>query len=318
VRLIAAVAVCVGVALVVIAVTVRHGSGTSAVGDGVVNTVTGPTSSRPSVRVPVGFPAPPRSAVVFFRADRGSVLALAVTPGHPLGLQASVLGPDGTGTKGLRVAFAVDGAKKTATVCGAGCYRSAVVAAGRPREVDVTVHGRRLDARWRLRLPAQWPAPSGAALMADAGRVWRSLRSLAYVEHLASDPKHQISSDWRVGAPDRAAYKVLGGNAGIVIGGLRWDKAPGGDWVKSAQTATITQPVPFWVSPTNAYVVGSGFVDGHPVWRISFFDPGTPGWFEVALDKQTKRTLRLQMMATAHFMHDSYSAFNTATPITPP
>ena len=182
----------------------------------------------------------------------------------------------------------------------------------------MTVRGGGLDTVWRQQLPAVWPAPDATALVARAGRVWRSLQSLAYVEHLASDPQHAITSLWRIGAPDRVAYQVLGGYAGIVIGDRRWDKAPGGRWVESVQSAPLTQPVPSWTSVANAHVLGSGSVRGRPVQIASFFDPTIPAWFEVAIQKSTLRTLNVQMMATAHFMHDAYGSFNRARPITPP
>ena len=270
-----------------------------------------PASSR-------GFPAPPPSAVVFTRQDAGTVLALAVTPGPGgLGLQASVLGPTGRGTRGLRVSFTADGRSTASVACGAGCYRASIRAAD-PRAVGVTFVGRGLDTVWHQPLPAVWPAPGAAALVERAGRAWRSLRSLAFVEHLASDPEHAITSVWRIGAPDRAAYQVLGGYAGIVIGGHRWDKAPGGRWIESVQSAPLTQPVPSWTAVTNAHVLGSGRVGGRPVWIVSFYDPTIPAWFKVAIDKSTARTLDAEMMATAHFMHDTYGSFDRTGPITPP
>jgi hypothetical protein len=54
------------------------------------------------------------------------------------------------------------------------------------------------------------------------------------------------------------------------------------------------------------------------VWRVSFFDPGTPAWFDILLDKTTLRTLDLHMTTTAHFTHNVYSSFNRADPISPP
>jgi hypothetical protein len=57
---------------------------------------------------------------------------------------------------------------------------------------------------------------------------------------------------------------------------------------------------------------------GRSVWLVSFFDPGTPAWFNVALDRQTLRTLDLRMVTTAHFMHDVYSSFNTTPAVLPP
>jgi len=264
------------------------------------------------------FPAPPASAVVFTRQDGGTVLALAVTPGPGrLGLQASVLGPTGRGTSGLRVSFESGGRSAAGAACGTGCYRASLPAV-RPRAVGVVVAGRGLDTDWHQQLPAVWPAPGAAGLVDRAGRAWRSLRSLAFVEHLASDPQHAITSVWRIGAPDRAAYQVLGGYGGIVIGGRRWDKAPGGRWIESVQSAPLTQPVPTWTAVTNAHLLGSGRIGGRPVWIVSFYDPTIPAWFRVAIDKSTARTLDAEMMATAHFMHDTYGSFDRARPITPP
>ena len=148
--------------------------------------------------------------------------------------------------------------------------------------------------------------------------MWRSLSSLSFSESLASGPGNSVLSTWRVQAPDRVAYQVKGGWAGIVVGERRWDRAAGGGrWVPSAQTR-LTQPVPSWVSVKDAHVLGSATFKGRPVWRISFFDPGVPGWFDVLLDKSTLRTLEVRMAATAHFMRDDYGSFNATPAIRPP
>ena len=319
-RLLAAVAaLVVGVVAIVVVVVLLHDTPGPVATTTSVAPPAGSSATAASPTPSTGFPAPPQGATVFTHQDGGSVLALAVTPqGRRLGLQASVVGQQGGGTSGLGVSFASGGKTAAATACGPGCYRATLAPAGPPRAIDVAVRGKGLDTRWHQQLPATWPAPSGAALLENADHVWRTLRSLSYVEHLASDPKHAVTSTWRVSAPDRAAYQVQGGYGGIIIGGKRWDRPPGGRWIESGQTAPITQPVPFWVGFRNAHVVGSGTVGGHPVWLVSFFDPRTPAWFQVALDKRTSRTLKLQMMTTAHFMHDTYSAFDTAPPITPP
>ena len=182
------------------------------------------SSAAPST----GFPAPPPGATVFTHQDGGSVLALAVTPqGRRLGLQASVVGQQGGGTSGLGVSFASGGHTAAATACGAGCYRATLATAAPPRAIDVAIRGKGLDTRWHQPMPTTWPPPSGAKLLRSAGHVWRSLRSLAYVEHLASDPQHAVTSSWRVNAPDRAAYQVVGGYGGIIIGGKRLGPAAG-------------------------------------------------------------------------------------------
>jgi hypothetical protein len=276
-----------------------------------------PASSAPA-RAPAGFPSPPSGAVVYSREDGSDVLALAVVaqPSHVL-VQASVVSPQGSGVRGLRVSFTLDGATQTATVCGAGCYHATFGSAGRPSTVTVDVAGGTAPTRWRVALPAQWPAPDASALMARAGRTWRALRSLTYHERLASDATHEVTSTWRIVAPDRLSYRIVGGSDSVIIGDRRWDKAPGGRWVESPQLP-VKQPQPFWASVADAHLLGSSTVAGRPVWVVSFFDPRTPGWFEVDLEKQTDRTLTLTMMATAHFMHDAYRSFDGPAGIRPP
>jgi len=274
---------------------------------------------RPPAKASAGFPAPPDGSVVFARADGSNVLALAAAPrGKALLLQASVLGPQGKGVAGLDVSFTHDRRSARAGACGAGCYKAQLPVAQRPSTVLVDVHGGTAATRWRVALPHNWPPADAGALMARAERVWRSLRSLSFRERLASDATHATTSVWRAAAPDRIAYTVTKGYSSVIIGGRRWDRAPGGRWVASAQTSPIHQPVPFWVSVTDAHVLGTAQLRGHEVWRVSFFDPATPGWFEVAIDKRTLHTLELSMFTTAHFMHDVYSGFDEPAGIRPP
>jgi len=277
--------------------------------------VTVPPAETPAI------PRPPKGAVVFARAAGSNVLALGVVPRRGgLLLQASVLDGDGHGVPGLRVVFATGGVHRVGTACGAGCYRATVSPAGRPNAVSLAVTGRRATpTTWRVALPAKWPPPAGAAILARAGRAWRSLRSLAYVEHLASDPSHRETSTWRVAAPDRVAYNSIGSGGGIVIGARRWDRAtPRGRWIESPQTAVLTQPVPFWAGVSDAHVLGTVTASGRPAWLVSFFDPVTPAWFEATVEKRTGHTLELRMFAAAHFMHDVYGSFNRAPAIVPP
>ena len=289
---------------------------------GPVSAVPAPSQSAPAAPVtpkaPAGFPSPPAGAVVYSREDGSNVLALGVVARTSRVLvQASVVSPQGNGVRNLRVSFTLDGAQTAATACGAGCYRATLASAGRPSAITIGVRGGTATARWRVALPTQWPAPDASALMARAGRTWRALRSLTYDEHLASGPTQEVTSTWRIAAPDRLAYSILGGSKAVIIGDRRWDKAPGGHWIESPQLP-LTQPLPFWASVTDAHVLGSGTLGGRPVWIVSFFDPRTPGWFEIELEKQTMRTLAMRMTATAHFMHDVYRSFDRPAGIRPP
>jgi hypothetical protein len=268
------------------------------------------------------FPSPPAGSVVFAREDGGDVLALAVTArAHGVGLQASVVSPDGTGIAGLRVGLAASTATRTvgsaATACGRGCYRADVALTGRPTSIRVRVVAKAHTTTWHVALPATWPPVDAAALVARATRVWNHLHSLSYVDRLGSDSTHVVIAHWQIVAPDRLAYQVQHGGSAVIIGLQRWDRPQGGAWEKSA-AVRLHQPVPFWVSATDAHVIGSGRFAGRAVWNVTFFDPRTPAWFLVAIDKGTGRTLDLHMVASAHFMHDSYGSFDAPIKIVPP
>jgi len=268
------------------------------------------------------FPSPPRGAVVFAREDRANVLALAVTPrAHGVGLQASVVSSEGVGIAGLRVGFTTSTASRTvesaAIACGRGCYRADAALATRPTSVRVRVVARAHTTTWNVPLPTTWPPVDASALVARATRVWNHLHSLSYVDRLGSDSTNIVVAHWQIVAPDRLAYQVQHGGSAVIIGLQRWDRPQGGAWEKSA-AVRLHQPVPFWVSATDAHVIGSGRFAGRAVWHVTFFDPRTPAWFLVAIDKTTARTLDLHMVANAHFMHDSYGSFDAPIKIVPP
>jgi hypothetical protein len=248
--------------------------------------------------------------VLYARQLGGEALALGVVPGSGSVLaQASVLSGQGRGVSGLRVSL--NG--KPAASCGAGCYRATL--AGMPKKVTVRVR----TTSWPVELPAAWPPPDGTAIVDRATAAWRALDSLSFDEHLASDAVHATTSAWRIQAPDRVAYRIAGGGPeGIVVGDRRWDRTtPKARWVESPQLR-LTQPVPPWTAVEDAHVLGVETVRGRRVWRVSFFDPGTPAWFSVAIDRKTYRTLESEMITTAHFMHDAYGSFDSTPTIRPP
>jgi hypothetical protein len=268
------------------------------------------------------FPSPPDGALVFAREDGANALALAVLPkGRHLSLQASVVGPDARGVGGLSLGFAVSTrtgrvSRAVGASCGAGCY-AAGVAAGSPRRITVTISRER--RRFEFVLPRAWPPADATALVRRSGRVWRNLRALVSHERLASDPRHAIRTVYRLVAPDRLGYEIAGGSAAVVIGNRRWDRASStSSWQRSSQHPPLTQPLPFWSGVRDAHIVASPSVRGRRVWRITFFDPQTPAWFTVLLDRRTLRTLDLRMVTAAHFMHDVYGPFNQPLRLRPP
>jgi hypothetical protein len=265
------------------------------------------------------FPRPPANATVYARQFRNDALALAVVPlgGNALRVQASVVGRQGNGVSGLRVTLAVSGRRKAAVACGAGCYTAGFTPGARPRSVEVTLSGSR-NGSWRVKLPALWPPRPAGSLVVRAARVWRSLDSLTFHEDLVSGVGISVASTWRVQRPDRVAYEVKDGWAGVVVGTRRWDRAPGSTrWEESSQSR-LPQPLPAWVSVADARVLGDVTYRGRRAVKLSFFDPASRSWFTLVIDRKTFRTLDVWMITNAHFMHDVYRAFNSTPPIVPP
>jgi hypothetical protein len=52
--------------------------------------------------------------------------------------------------------------------------------------------------------------------------------------------------------------------------------------------------------------------------RFSLYEPTTPAWYTVTLDRRSARMLEVDMTATAHFMQDRYTAFDAPLRIRPP
>jgi hypothetical protein len=206
-----------------------------------------------------------------------------------------------------------------ATPCGAGCYS----ATARPRRplahVALAVTGRgRAAAAVGFDLPPRWPVPA-AALLRRAERVFAGLHSVVYEERLASGPAFSENSVWRSEAPDRLSYRSATGAAGIVIGARRWDRVAGGAWKRSLQNPPLALPaVPWGAGAYDISLLGAGRVRGHEVVRVSLYEPATPAWYTVTLDRSSARTLEVDMTATAHFMRDRYVAFDAPLRIEPP
>jgi copper transport protein len=243
-------------------------------------------------------PLPAKDMVVQAKESGDYGVALAYrAPGE----KVTVLGQDGQGVNDLVVK--VNGVR--AGACGAGCYGAFVPL---KRTATVTVDGHKLT----FAIPAH-PTPA-APLVAKATRLFRGLRSVDYVERLASSPRNKVVSDFTLERPNKLEYRIRGGASGIIIGARRWDRAGKGPWVESGQTP-LPQPEPIWAGAfTNAFLL-----DATPTtYVVSFLKPLGPTWFTVRLDRKTLLPHDLRMTTAAHFMKHRYTQFNAAPRIKPP
>ena len=158
--------------------------------------------ARASAARETSFPSPPPNATVYSRQLGNDALALALVPqgGTALLVQASVIGRQRNGVRGLHVVFTVGGRSKPAHPCGAGCYRASFAPARAARAVDVAIAGR-TKPPWHVALPAAWPPRDASGLVARAARAWRSLDSLSFDERISSGIDIVVLSTWRVQAP---------------------------------------------------------------------------------------------------------------------
>ena len=263
------------------------------------------------------FPSPPEGATVLAREAGTRALGLALLPGaRRLLVRVSVLSGVGPGASGLNVSVRFAGGVSVALpACGAGCYQASVLSQAVTPHLAVRLG----SVAYPFTLPSSLHLRDGAAIVARATAVWKGLKTLVWHERLAASPTDALHTVYRAVAPDELSYTITGGSAAVIIGHERWDRStPTGRWARSPQDPAIRQPLPFWVSHTDARVLGSGTVSGQGVWVVTFFDPETPGWFEVRISKRTYRTLELSMTAVAHFMHHIYGPFDAPFHLDPP
>jgi copper transport protein len=243
-------------------------------------------------------PLPAKAMVVLARQDGERAVALAF---HPPGAEVVVLGPDGKGIDGLSVTIEGTQARR----CGPGCYGAFFSPV---RRVKVSLNGRKLV----FRVPAKLqPADT---IVARATSAFRRLRTVDYLERLASSPRNRVLADFTLERPNRLEYRIRGGASGIIIGSRRWDRERGGKWAPSKQEPT-PQPEPIWAGHvTNAYLLKAT----RSTYVVSFLKPTGPAWFTLRLDRRTLLPRQLQMTAPAHFMTHRYKSFNAAPRIRAP
>lgn len=235
--------------------------------------------------------APPRDAVVLAHELGSWGVALAA---QPTDLRVLLLSPAGGGASGRDVT--ING--QTTTPCGQGCYR---LAGRHPKSVDVTVDG----AKTHFQIPLS--GNRAAKTLQNIRRSFLALRSVEYVEHLASSPTAAVTAHWRLEAPNRLAYTIRGGASAIVIGARRWDRnGPGKPWLESPQTP-LQMPTTQWRKATNVWQVSPH--------RILFVDQTIPAYFDLSFGEHLSQ---LRMTAAAHFMTDRYLSFDSGPAIRPP
>ncbi|HVU76793.1 MAG TPA: copper resistance protein CopC [Gaiellaceae bacterium] len=234
--------------------------------------------------------------------------------GGAVGATATVLGVEGP-ADGLDLRFGVAGRTAPARACGPGCYRATLPVA-RPTRLTVSI-GKTTSS---FRTPELWPAPSAGPAVARATATFRRLRTLTVVSRLSSAPGNETTTVYRMQAPNRlSGVERESGAAEIIIGARRWDRDSATAAWEESPAVVVRQPsVPWSPIVRNPHVVGDQVVGGRPATLVSFMDPQTPAWYTIAVDNATGRARFMDMIATAHFMHEEYRGFDVPLTIRPP
>jgi copper transport protein len=200
--------------------------------------------------------------------------------------------------------------------CGSGCRRFAVSDPGRTLTATVTDDGR----AYKATVPARWNASKSAKakrLLRQAQARMRELGTLRIRETLTSGLGVGVRTQYRLRAPDRMAYRSSTGADLIAIGKTAYDVGPGGQVERrpfGADGFRLVELFRWTVYGRSVRWLGSA--DG--VSRIALFDPATPIWYRLDIERETKRIVGERMITGGHFMDRRYLAFDRPLRIEPP
>ncbi len=212
--------------------------------------------------------------------------------------------------KPARVPVALEGGDGPSSPCGDGCRRFETSSGRINTTIGVQVRDDR--GRYATSLPAAWEQDGNArarALLRRAQRTMRALRGVREIERLTSGPGTGATTEYRLQAPDRLAWKTGRGVRSVVIGRRRWLTQPGLGWRGGEYAGGLAFKTRTWFA-WSRYAREVRLLserDGHAV--VALMDEGTPVWFRLTIELATHRVLAEQMTARARFMNTRFVDF---------
>jgi len=200
--------------------------------------------------------------------------------------------------------------------CGRGCWRLASSEVGAQLTAWVTADGERHSAT----VPSSWAAkggPAARALLRTAQRRMRSLSSLRLKEAVTSGLGTTVVTDYRFLAPNRMAYRTNAGTRVVAIGRTRYLSTSNGPFEEGTFGAdgfrldsffgwTAYAPSVRWLGSDRGVVT------------LALFDPATPVWYRLRIERGTRRIVGERMIAEGHYMSRRYFGFDRPISIVPP
>jgi copper transport protein len=204
------------------------------------------------------------------------------------------------------------------TGCGTGCWRLRAPA-GSELAVAVEEGGDTYTAS----VPAEWRAGRNRAaerLLALTQSRMRGLGSVRLNERITSGPGTFVRTRYRFQAPDRIAYSTSSGSRVIGIGKTRYHAEDGG-WEQQPFGAggfQFTQLFRWTAYGQAVRWLGTERDGGRALVALALFDPASPVWYRLMVDRGSGRVIGERMIAAAHFMDRRYFAFNQPLSIEAP
>jgi copper transport protein len=215
--------------------------------------------------------------------------------------------------------------------CGVGCTRLALPGFPATVAVDVTAPGR----VYQVSLPVRYQ-PGGEAvarrLLALVESRQGTVRSVAIRETLGSGVGAPEVTSYQVGMPDRFAYRLSRNGRFVsdttIVGTHEWTRAAGQKrWQASvyggggpafSAAGYLGWWTPFAGQPQLLDRSGADGDERADVATVSRIAGLGTVWLQIALDVTHRRVLHIGMITTAHFMTQTWSAFNAGGAIEPP
>jgi hypothetical protein len=215
--------------------------------------------------------------------------------------------------------------------CGNGCTQFALAGFPATVAVDVEAPGH----VYRVSLPIRYEVGKDAVarrLLALVQTGQNGLRSVAIRETLGSGAGAPEVTAYEVGMPDRFAYRLSREGRLVsdttIVGTREWTRAAGQKhWQASvyggggpafSAAGYLGWWAPFAGEPQLLDRFRAGTDERADVATVSRIAGLGTVWLQIAIDVTHRRVLHIGMITTAHFMTQTWSAFNAGSAIEPP
>ncbi len=192
--------------------------------------------------------------------------------------------------------------------CGEGCRRFRLPAGAAAVDVAVRERGR----RYATSLPTRWePGGSERArrLLTRAEATMRGLAGVRELERLTSGPGSGATTEYRLRAPDRLAWRTGRGVQSVVIGKRQWIRTLDEPWRAGRYGSGLAFRTRSWFAWRRYARTVRLLGERDGVAELALMDEGTPVWFRLRVDAATHRVLSERMTARARFGQTRFADF---------